>query len=180
MQDAIGIKTFVVLGMHRSATSLVAMGLHRANVHIGENLLGADWSNPLGHWENKAFKTLNEEILQAAGGSWQSPPSEKEILKVYPRFRAQIRAAIHKHERAPMWGWKDPRTTLTIKLYLPHLVNLHIVSIFRDPVEVATSLKRRNNIGIKQGMALAKEYNTRLIKFLSEYYGTNGIAYERL
>jgi len=156
------------------------MGLHRAGVYIGENLLGADWSNPLGHWENKDFKILNEKILHAAGGTWSQPPPEDKILAIYPQFKDKIEAVVRKSERAPLWGWKEPRTTLTIRLYLPHLLNPHIIAIFRDPVAVAASLKRRNNMGVKQGLALAKEYNQRLIAFLSEYYGVLSTAYERL
>ena len=56
-----GTKTFVVLGMHRSATSLSAMGLSRCNVHIGDNLLGADAnSNPYGHFEDRDFIRMND------------------------------------------------------------------------------------------------------------------------
>jgi len=166
------VKSIVVLGMPRSATSLVGLGLQRAGVHIGEHLLAGDIANPLGYYENLEFKDLNERILFAAGGNIFQPPAEEKILQQYPKFKQEIIDTIARNTREPIWGWKEPRTTLTIRLYLPHLQNLHIISIFRNPYEVAKSLQRmRPSMSIKRGVAIANTYNSRLIKFLSEYYG---------
>ncbi|ABN70622.1 hypothetical protein Smar_1536 [Staphylothermus marinus F1] len=45
-------RTVVVLGMHRSDTSMIAGILNILGVYMGERLLGASWSNPLGHFED--------------------------------------------------------------------------------------------------------------------------------
>ena len=68
-------KTFIVLGMHRSATSLLARGLHMSDIVMGERLLGKSESNKYGHWEDVDFVELNESILHSAGGTWDNPPS---------------------------------------------------------------------------------------------------------
>ena len=152
-------KVFVVLGMHRSATSLVSKAL------LNEIYMGP---TPGGNvFESRPFRVLNQKILRRAGGNWHTPPSEQLILDQYDHFRDRIIDTI-RAEKADreLWGWKDPRTTLTIRLYLPHLENPHFIPIFRNPLEVAKSLKRRNDFTIERGVRIANTYNTRLINFL--------------
>ena len=56
-------KTFVILGCHRSASSLVAKALHEAGVHMGDELLSGLADNPEGHFEDMDFLKKNVEIL---------------------------------------------------------------------------------------------------------------------
>ena len=152
------VKTFVILGMHKSTTSLVAKALHEAGIHMGNEFL------PKGEYEfyeNKDFVQLNDRILAAAGGDQRNPPPHEDILK--QDFSAEIKELIDKHQK-PLWGWKDPRTTLTIDLYLPYLKDPHFIPIFRDPEKVA---KR-----YKGDTSLAEEYNRRLINFLHAHYNS--------
>lgn len=157
------VKTFVVLGMHKSATSLAAKGLHEAGVYMGENLnrYGFDGYD---FYENEDFVNLNDRILKAAGGDHKNPPSRQRILE--QDFSREIQEVISKHERK-LWGWKDPRTTLTIELYMPYLKNPHFITCFRDPKKVA-----RHYHG---DVTLAYEYNRRLLDFLYKNY----VEYER-
>ncbi|KSW10770.1 hypothetical protein CF15_08305 [Pyrodictium occultum] len=146
------MKTIIVLGMGRSGTSMVAGILHILGVNMGERLLGAHWSNPLGHFEDLDFVELNEEILRAAGGSWDNPPAREAILAVAPRFYDRIRPlAEEERRRHEVWGWKDPRTSLTVELYLPHLENPYFIVCHRDWEAIARSLKRRDGMSIERG-----------------------------
>ena len=61
-------KTFVILGCHRSASSLVAKALHEAGVHMGDDLLSGLPDNPEGHFEDMDFLKKNVEIL--GGNIW--------------------------------------------------------------------------------------------------------------
>ncbi len=167
-------KTIVVLGMHRSATSLIAKGLNDAGVAMGDDLLSAQASNPWGHFEDIEFIALNEAILRAAGGSWDNPPPEQAILDQARRYDSSIKALVRANDGNvdpdyPIWGWKDPRTTLTIRLYVKHLINPHFIACFRNPYDVAKSLNRRDGKPMNEGFNLAKEYNRRLISFLSDF-----------
>ena len=168
------MKTFIVLGMHRSATSLVAKSLHH-EISMGERLLPAiPNDNPLGYYEDIEFIQLNDKILRKAGGDWRNPPSEEKILQVADRFDSRIRSILQeRYSYGVNWGWKDPRTVLTIRLYLPYLINPHFISCLRDPQEVAASLVRRDSIFFTQekAVALANEYNQRLLKFLADFAG---------
>lgn len=159
------MKTFVVLGMHRSATSLTAGGLEKSGIHMGEEYLEHDQSNPWGIFENRKFVSLNQKILKAAGGSWDNPPSRQAILK--QDFDDEIKELIKNHEHE-YWGWKDPRTSLTAELFHPHLTNPHYIVNFRDKDEVAKSLNRREGMPLHKGRELADIYNHRIVSFLTD------------
>jgi hypothetical protein len=164
-------KTIVVLGMHRSATSLVACGLHQ-EISMGDDLLPASGSNPRGHFEDRHFVRLNDRILSAAGGRWDRPPSQHAILEVGERFSDQIQSTLDLASSGKeIWGFKDPRTTLTVPLYVPFLQNPHFVCCFRAPDQVARSLQRRNGFPLEKGLRLAAIYNRRLLAFLSDFTG---------
>jgi len=169
------MKTFIVLGMHRSATSLVAKGLYHC-MFMGRNILAANDHNPFGYYEDADFVTLNDNILKAALGSWNNPPTVQAILDVAPSFAKEIKDLIAKKEedakiwvksrpnkhlyKEPLWGWKDPRTVLTIQAYMPYLSSPHFVCLFRNPKEVAKSL------GYGDDINLVKIYNERILEFI--------------
>jgi hypothetical protein len=154
--------------MHRSATSLVANGLFHAGVFMGHKLLGPGHGNEKGHYEDVELIHLNDRILKIAGGSWDNPPDEFDIVYAGRKIENEIYAAISVRSSCELWGWKDPRTTLTIKCYMPFLRNPVFVPCFRDPMDVAKSLNARDGMPIKAGIRLAGIYNNRLISFLSE------------
>jgi len=165
------MKTFIVLGMHRSATSLAAKGLHDAGVYMGEDLIGKTPSNPYGHYENRRFVEINEIVLSKAGGSWDNPPVPEKIWKAGWDLKDRIQQTLAiEGQSKEFWGWKDPRTTLTIECFWQYLVNPHLIVCFRNPVQVAQSLQKRDGFNLARGMSLANEYNTRLISFLSRHY----------
>ena len=167
------MKTFVVLGMHRSATSLAAKGLHDSGVFMGEDLIGACPSNIYGHYENRRFVELNNAILLKSGGSWDNPPAEEKILDAGKQLKNRIEQTIAQESaNREFWGWKDPRTTLTIKCYWNYLENPHVIACFRNPVQIAQSLQKRDGTPLAQGIRLATEYNRRLFDFLNKHYMT--------
>jgi hypothetical protein len=174
------MKTIIILGMHRSMTSLITKGLADNQVYIGDKLMPPNGGNPKGYWEDTEFVRMNNRILALAGGTWRDLPSEKKILTLKKKYGSEIEDLIkRKEERVKeiyfrenerLWGWKDPRTILTIKLYLPYLTNPHFILCFRDPLEVAKSFNKTEKIPIKEGINLWREYNRRMISFITDYY----------
>ena len=69
------------------------------------------------------------------------------------------------------WGWKDPRTCLTIFKWYEVIKSLglkdqlKIVYVSRNASSVARSLKKRNNLEIGKGLALWAEYSKRALYF---------------
>ena len=175
------LKTVIVLGMHRSATSMVARALHTCKeVDMGDYLLGSMSSNPKGHFEDRLFLSLNSDILHAAGGDWDDPPSCEKIAQQADQFSKRIKTAIRgsmkraEEKGYPAWGWKDPRTILTIDLYMPYLDNPQFIITLRNPHDIAKSLQERDGFSIERGLNLAKEYQYRLTEFARKlsYSGT--------
>ena len=169
-------KCCIVLGMHRTASSLLAKGLKQAGVNMGDVLLGPGCGNPAGHFEDKSFLNMNELLLHSAGGTWDNPPPEKAIIEAGKFFSKEIKELIKNKNKTALWGWKDPRTILTIKCYMPYLDDPCFFVCLRKPEMIAKSLKRRDELlgqgiatSIKFGIELAAIYHERLMGFLAEY-----------
>ena len=159
----------IVLGMHRSGTSMVSGVLERLGVDMGEDQPGRQISNPLGHFEDGDFLVLNNKILSLAGGAWDDPPALAQIMSLSETLIGEIQFLVssrRKSNKEGLWGWKDPRTSLTINLYLPYLKNPFIVWCQRDPEEVARSLEKRNNLSREAGLTLRALYHNRVGEFL--------------
>jgi len=134
----------VVLGMHRSGTSLVAGLLQRLGVNMGTRFREPDRHNPTGYFEDLDWRDLNKEILQLTGCSWYQPPTKEQILAVRERVGSGIRALVDaRNSTGQLWGWKDPRTCLTVELIHPHLSNPLYINVSRDRKAVVASLEAR-------------------------------------
>jgi len=170
-------KQYIILGMHRSRTSLVASVLDALGVNMGEDMLGAMQGNPYGHFESIDFLELNMDILEAAGGDWHNPPDPEEILAVEDQFHDLIRLTVQKYDQvSEQWGWKDPRTCLTIPLYHKHLNDPTYIITQRSTDEIALSLLKRhepvyefqpNHWYLDHWAELAHEYRVRIASFLN-------------
>ena len=65
---------------------------------------------------------------------------------------------------ADVWGWKDPRNSLTLPFWQDLLPGLKTLMMVRDPLEVAYSMKERNGTSYAFGLRLWEIYNRRLIE----------------
>jgi hypothetical protein len=172
------MKTIVVLGMHRSATSLVARTLN-SEVHMGKNLLVGLKDNPKGHYENVHIIRLNDQILHQSGGSWHNPPPIDKIMEIGAKYKDEMNniisaeISIAEEKGLDSWGFKDPRTALTIGAWLEHLPNPQFVVCYRNPLDIAKSLNKRNNFTIDKGLKLTLEYNRRINIFIAEWLNKN-------
>jgi len=164
------IKTVVVLGMHRSGTSLVAGILERLGVNMGKRQIGIHWSNPLGHYENVDFVKMDDMILNVAGGAWDDPPEISSILEVSSneKLLRKIQEVVKKNEDR-IWGWKVPTTSLTIELYLPFLRNPYFIICYRDPQEIVKSLQKRDGMDPRKARKLIEVYNESIKQFLNRH-----------
>ena len=159
------IKTVVVLGMHRSGTSLTAGLLSALGVNMGELIRPSKKFNPKGYFEDRHFLDLNEEILKAAGGRWDDPPSTEDVLAVKNQFNSEI-AELVSSRQFGWWGWKDPRNCLTLSLYWECLVSPSVIVCKRNLEEVGRSLQRRYGWDRERGKELGEIYNRRIDDFV--------------
>lgn len=135
-------KAIVVLGMHRSGTSLVSRILHEMGVYMGEEFLPPDEGNEGGYWEDTEWLGINKRILARAGGDWANPPHPKYITEERVLSEHLVKAAVKKRERFPVWGFKDPRTCLTAEFIHPFLPSPQYLIVNRAQVDIAQSLQK--------------------------------------
>src|SRR4051794_10291952 len=151
--------------MHRSGTSMLTRALHDSGLHLiaqdAEELISAAEDNPEGFWEHRAVVACNDELLEATGGSWDHPPELGPQGADDPRVAHLVESAAaalaglrtHSH-----WGFKDPRVCLTAPFWMDLQPDLRFVVCLRHPLEVALSLKRRNQNSYSLGLALWERY----------------------
>jgi hypothetical protein len=135
-------KCFVVMGMHRSGSSLVAHALHSWGVYMGSNLMEPDAANLDGFFEEWDFVHLNNELLSEKDSCWHAP------VKIISG-NEECKKLIEKHRRT-LWGFKDNRTAFTFgayeKYFLPNEVI--IVVCVRDIDEIVKSVLRIHRAGL--------------------------------
>ncbi len=151
----------IIIGMHRSGTSMLTKTLQQAGLFMGEDRDPND--------ESLFFLEFNNWILEQVHATWDFPePYEyaNDTIKKYiiDIYKARVKSkAIQKYWGIKKyikytklqainipWGWKDPRNSLTIDIWKSIYPNAKIIHIYRNPIDVAYSLKQR---------ALEEEHN---------------------
>lgn len=148
----------VVLGMHRSGTSLTTGLLSALGVSLSEDLMPPTDANAMGYFESVSVREIQDELLAALGSSWNSSTTLKPfparwwtsqaVLPLKKRLTDLVRAEL---ERATgIWGFKDPRTARLLPLWNEIFAELHLepryVIVGRNPVDVARSLEVRDGL----------------------------------
>lgn len=169
------MRTYIVLGMHRSGTSFISKALAEQGVNMGNDLGKADWGNPHGYWENQDFIELNTKILKHVKGEWDIVPSKKKIRQSAEHHKEEVKELVHKY-KDDLWGWKDPRTSITLPAYLPHLEDIedndiYLVCMFRKPNKVAQSNEKVGNRSAERAEEITRDYNRRIFENVKEFLG---------
>ena len=129
--------------MHRSGTSALAGSLEQHGLFLG-HVSTSNSHNPKGNRESPEVRRLNEDVLRSSGGAWNAPPPVPSRWSAdHERARRELLA---EHAGRPVWGFKDPRTLLTLDGWLALVPDLELVGVFRHPMRVARSLERRNGM----------------------------------
>ncbi|MEO8504968.1 MAG: glycosyltransferase [Acidobacteriota bacterium] len=140
----------VVAGMHRSGTSLVASWVQALGIDVGSRLLEADAANSRGYFEDRDFVELHQRMFWEAtrpddGGhrDWGWTESETLDHRVFARHRAAAAELVSaRRARREPWGWKDPRTSLTLDFWDELVPDARFVFVYRYPWDVGASMER--------------------------------------
>lgn len=137
-------KTLMVVGMHRSGTSLITNWLYRCGLQIGEHLLEPGEGNVEGHFEDIEFLKMHEEILESNDFPATGYVYNREIdVSVYQLEKLKSIIKV-KNQLYEQWGWKEPRTCLFLDLYRELLPDSKYLVIMRDYGSVVNSMLRRD------------------------------------
>ncbi len=144
-------QAILIVGMHRSGTSVLARGLQALGVSIGDNLLpGNEW-NPNGYFEHADIVSLNDALLGLVGKRWDSlalPPWD-EMGPLFESYKAQALALLEKDFAGQaLFGIKDPRASRLLPFWQSvferaGMRDCYVIAL-RTPGSVARSLSARN------------------------------------
>lgn len=167
MQNKTGRAPILIIGMHRSGTSMIVRILEELGLFMGQDKDVND--------EAWFFLRLNDWLLQLSGGSWDHPDAIKYLLanaEVVKLTETYIHRLMHSPRvinylgwmkylryRTPCnldvpWGWKDPRTTYTLPIWLDLFPDAKVIHVYRNGVDVANSLMIR----AKQHLKVSKQW----------------------
>jgi DNA repair exonuclease SbcCD ATPase subunit len=181
-----GREIVIVLGMHRSGTSLLSNILHLLGIDMVDQPTHASKSNETGFWERPEIVALHDDILQALGapvgspmhavplkaGWWRNPKIrdlKKRMHDVMATHLAQVRRP---------WGFKDPRTCRLLPLWGEILEELDVSPRFvwavRHPAEAAASMSLKNPqarpIPVAQSEVMWLAYNYDILRHAGRHW----------
>ena len=166
---------FMVLGMHRSGTSmlsgLLVIGM---GYKTGSPLIGGAFDNPKGFFELIPAVLQNDEFMAKQRIYWsvnviaynyEKALQDKKNGALTFKEGKKALAVYNNPDNVP-YLQKDPRMCITLKTWLP-LLNHEpaVVFTYRHPLEVAMSLKKReDSFTLDHGLRLWIIYNMRALQ----------------
>ncbi len=142
----------LVLGMHRSGTSLVTHLVAAEGFSLPDNIVKPHLGdNPGGYQESRDVLYINNLFLKKIGSHWQDPGcysatdfSGDAAEKARDRIRDFLQAISENQEHIVL---KDPRLCRLLPLWLPVLYdyceNIGVIHVFRSQEEIYRSLSKR-------------------------------------
>ena len=139
-----------------------------------KQLLPAAPDNPLGFWERQDVVTLNDGLLEAAGGCWFQPAS----VQTADNSDAVDKVLSELGCQSP-WLLKDPRLLLTWPAWSSALSDPLKLFVYRAPAAVAASLQKRHGFPLQFGVDLWEYYNRQALLILetAEFVATSYDAF---
>lgn len=130
------MQTVVVLGMHKSGTSLVAEMLHHGGIEMIEALQGVSYDKGE-KYERQETGAINKALLKAENLYSLDVRRELNRHDIDPALTERAQRLVAEMTGRDMdWGFKDPRTCLTWKFWRPILPPHKLICIFRNVDEV--------------------------------------------
>lgn len=153
----------MVLGMHRSGTSLLTAQMAACGADPGpeQELTGPNQHNPKGFWENNSFREINEQLLRDQNCEWDCPlgfDSDRIRPQLKTQLALQCARLLNTFGESDCRIFKDPRSCLTLRFWKSILPGVLPILVVRNPVEIALSLFRRNRMPLPIGVALWECY----------------------
>ncbi|MFC4701011.1 hypothetical protein ACFO4O_12630 [Glaciecola siphonariae] len=140
---------YLCTGFHRSGTSLLAQTLQHNGVNMGGDLMGATYSNPLGHIEDMPVVRLHDKVYKLNGADWRYHDSSPLIKPVWLPNYIQSYMQKRKDESSTedeILGVKDPRAVHFLKDWqVASDGKVRYIFIFRHWREACFSLLKRHS-----------------------------------
>ena len=146
----------IIAGMHRSGTSLSGNLLEKSGLFIGEQLLSNGFDNKKGHFEDLEILKIHETDLKLKGLDTRGLKGAiSGNLSFESSTNKAVDAFLSTRENKPLWGWKEPRTTLYLQAWKRKLPEAKCIAVYRHYDDVASSLIKRYNYKLKYGVGMS-------------------------
>lgn len=152
----------IVIGMHRSGTSIVTRLLERGGLYAGGSWLDENHESIYFTRANRAMCGEGPYLVHDYG--WTAPKSDDFIAArrgYAERAARNVSAFFADRTGQTAWGWKDPRNALTLPVWLSIYPNAKVLHLVRDGRAVALSLAERDSLDVSFGLALWAHYAAR-------------------
>lgn len=155
----------VVLGMHRSGTSVLTGLVSLFGGYLGAELMSSTRDNPRGYFENNKVYLLNEKILREQNASWDNYSFVVEDISDhnFQSYVVEAKAIIEgelKYVKSTIM--KDPRICILFPIWEQALkelgIKIKILFAYRSPLEVAQSIQKRDGIAIEKVLMIWSHY----------------------
>jgi GT2 family glycosyltransferase/glycosyltransferase involved in cell wall biosynthesis len=149
--------------MHRSGTSQTAHLLTKLGIYCGAPPLSTSVNeeNRNDSFERSELREICDTVLRASGCDWWSV-NDFSIDRVPAPVRADVSdrfaALLTEMEQHRPWFIKEPRLCFVWPLLRSQVARPIFVHVWRDPIEVARSLKTSNGFPIDFGISLWEAY----------------------
>jgi hypothetical protein len=128
-------QVYVVLGMHKSGTTLVSKILHGSGIRMGR---GADVEGDYDRgtfYERSDARELNQHMIGFGDPAFEHPAPRS--LRFGDEERVRMRQIVRECEaEETSWGFKDPRTCLTYPAWREELPAHRLLVVYRSLEEV--------------------------------------------
>jgi hypothetical protein len=158
---------YVVLGCHKSGTTLVSEILHRSGIPMGADTREGQSYDSGNYFERREWVHLNQDILGYRGSSHNHPAPHPLVVRK-ATLDALRREITRCEEDSPSWGFKDPRTCLTYPILRDHLPAHVTIAVYRSLEEYWSNQIRNRPKRHKLWKTIRtwSAYNSRLVEIL--------------
>ncbi len=160
---------YIVLGMHKSGTTLVSQLLHFSGIEMvsSSDERTYDQGN---HYERAFTNEINKELLSC--GRAQSLDVVRP-LKPGARSHDLVRKVSAEVDRLNAagqdWGFKDPRTCLTYDFWREAIPHHKLIFVIRDVGEIYGRYLKKKSLGVFRGIKALHAWHTYNIHALAGY-----------
>ena len=176
----------LVIGCHRSGTSLITRCLSAMGLPLAYDLIPARPDNPKGFWEDAGVTAFNESLLNAFQCDWNSVNFAKlDNIRGQRvnQLREKARALIQDHYPADgSFVIKDPKFSLLIPFWQEVFDELEIdtryLLTYRPPLSVAASLKARNGFSREKSVLIWLAYYHACLKSIPQASPVSVVSYD--